>query len=232
MKHVSNQEEIVEGFRKKVEADESNAKTGAAVRRVVAGAALGSTVALASGPAGWLALGVCAIATMISEKENIENARRIIEASKCQYRESQECLRKEQGKGRDLRESLYDSQCSYDEQLLHSEFFNLQLDDCEFMENKIVEEGILISENLTNMRMEVVLLKRQEQLWGHFKDELYKVFQFQDHYTQTLKVFSNNLKPIIGHLVEETPMQFLTKDLSSKFELVQEEMFELDGICE
>ena len=91
---------------------------------------------------------------------------------------------------------------------------------------------MLTAENLTNMRLEIVLLKRQEQLWGHFKDELFKVFQFQDHYTQALKVFSNNLKPILGHLVEETPMQFLTNDLSYKFELVQKEMFELDGICE
>ena len=121
MKHISNQEGIVEGFRKKVEADESNAKSGAAVRGAVTGAALASTVAFVSGPIGWVALGVGAISSVISEKQNTENSRRIIEASRRQYSDSQENLRKEQVKGRDLKKTLDESQCTYDEQVLNSE---------------------------------------------------------------------------------------------------------------
>ena len=123
MKQVTREGNNVEGFRKKLESDISNAKTGAAVTGGVGLAAVGGTLALASGPVGWLAFGVSALTTVIASKSYVDNADKLVDASRQQLRDAKEDLEKDKRRFSQLENSIRNNQTDYDDEVLLAQVF-------------------------------------------------------------------------------------------------------------
>jgi len=196
---------------------------------------------------GWLAFGVSALTTVIASKSYVDNADKLVDASRQQLRDAKEDLEKDKRRFSQLENSIRNNQTDYDDEVLLAQVARLSLDECDeitsstlqaskditftqLIKYKHLKDGQLTAENLVNVRKELVLLKHQEQLWSHFKNELVKAIQSENPFDSVLQIMSCNLCSIVDRLVKETPASYFTNDLPAKLESFQIELLELENI--